>query len=89
MSEQNTEAKAPHGREASALDALVMSLQPCPHCNSGPIDAYQKGGEFGMEYYIVFEKGGCMHCHGKTGRLRIFPLSQSEAEVASKFRVEK
>lgn len=26
MSDKNTEAKAPHGREASALDALVMHL---------------------------------------------------------------
>lgn len=26
MTDKNTEAKAPHGREASALDALVMHL---------------------------------------------------------------
>lgn len=42
--------------EASTLDAIVMSLQPCPHCGAMAVDAYKKTGDYGMDYFLIFEK---------------------------------
>ena len=73
--------------EASTLDAIVMSLQPCPHCGARAVDAYKKLDIYGMSYFIVFEENDCMHCYGKTGVLQIPVLTKSELLIAKQFRL--
>lgn len=70
-------------------DAIVKSLQPCPHCGAKAVDAYKKRDRCGMAYFLVFEKNDCMHCYGKTGVSQIPVLTEMDFLIARQFRLER